>query len=88
MATDAQLIQALEKATAKVIGRALTSTEKAKVLELFIQSRASTTFARAQDAIINFSNITERQLVQKAAASDDTNRAMKDLEETASGWRK
>ena len=88
MATDTQLIQALENAAAKVVGRALTADEKAKVLAFFNQSQAPNTFSRTQEAIINFSRISQRQLQEKAAASDDTNRAIKDLEEIAKNWRK
>ena len=88
MATDAQLIQALENAAAKVVGRALTTPEKAKLLESFNKSQAPSTYIRAQEAITNFSNISGRQLVEKAAASDDTNRSMRDLKEIADSWKK
>ncbi|MBK8036533.1 MAG: hypothetical protein IPK22_05280 [Verrucomicrobiaceae bacterium] len=88
MATDAQLIQALENAATKLVGRELTTQEKARLVELFNKSAAKSTFQRAQESIINFSSIDESVLIKRAAASDDTNRAIRDLKDIADNWKK
>lgn len=88
MATDAQLIQALENAAARIIGRPITNAERDRLIELFNQSQAANTFSRAREAITNFSNVSEHQLMEKAAASDDTNRSIRDLKDIADNWKK
>lgn len=88
MSTDNQLIEALQNASEKVIGRALTTDEKRRLLTLFNESKEPTTFSRAQEALRNFSDITESQLQQKAAASDDTDRTIQDLKNIADRWKR
>ncbi|MCK6468222.1 MAG: hypothetical protein L6Q53_08540 [Candidatus Brocadia sinica] len=86
MATDQQLVQVLVATTEKLLRRTLTQAERNTLIKHFNES-SGTTFARAQEAIRQFSQLTERQIMEKVAASDDTDRIMQDLKNIADNWK-
>jgi len=85
MATDRQLIDALVKAAEKTLNRSLSSSERSRLVEIFNERRGST-FLRAKESIVQFGQINESQLELRAAASDDADRAIKDLKDAADQW--
>ncbi len=86
MSTDQQLLQSLIAAAEKLLGRTLTQAERHALVQHF-NSTSGTTFDRAQEAIRKFSKLTEDQIMEKTAASDDTDRIMQDLKNAADNWK-
>ncbi len=86
MTNDQQLIQALVSAAEKLLNRTLDQEERKALIKQFNKT-SGPTFRRAQEALIQFSKLTERQLQEKVAASDDTDRIMQDLKNVANEWK-
>jgi len=87
MSTESQFNEALVTAAQKVLKKTLSQADKTRLFALF-NAESGTTFDRAEEAIRKIGDLTERQLIEKSAASDDTNRAMKDLKNIANQWKK
>ena len=86
MATDYQLVQALIAATEKLLNRSLTQPERDALVKQF-NATTGTTFERAHATIRNFSRLNDGQIMEKVAASDDTDRIMQDLKNAADNWK-
>lgn len=86
MATDQELVQALVAATEKILRRTLTAAERDTLVQQF-NATSGSAFDRAQSAIRTFTALTERQINEKVAASDDTDRIMQDLKTVTTNWK-
>lgn len=80
-----ELIKALVDATEAVRGSQLTTEEKQKLIETFNRTSGDKV-KRARATLLNFSQIDEKLLLEKSAASDNTDRKIKDLENIAKEW--
>lgn len=86
MSTSRQLIDALVKAAENLLGRSLRPTEVEKLIDLFDKAKG-TAKERARAAITGIAQISDSDLMEKTASSDDTDRIMQDLETVASEWK-
>jgi len=86
MASDQQLRNALNAAAEQLINRKLTPEEVNRLVKLFNESKGQNK-ARTREALTNFSRLNERQLLEKCAASDNTNRVFKDLDNVITNWK-
>jgi hypothetical protein len=86
MASDQQLINALCAAAEQLINRKLTTEELDRLVKLFNESKGQNR-TRTREALTNFSRLNENQLLEKCAASDNTNRVFKDLDNVITNWK-
>ena len=86
MSTDRDLVTALRKAAEVIVGRSLTDTEANRLVQLFNES-SGTHYERSKVSITKLASITERQLQEKVAASDNTDRVMQELLDTINNWK-
>jgi FKBP-type peptidyl-prolyl cis-trans isomerase (trigger factor) len=86
MATDQQLVDALKRAAEVLLGRALTQQEFDNLVARFNKA-TGTNQQRATEALRGLTNLTEAQIGQRKAASDNTDRIIRDLQDTADKWK-
>ncbi len=86
MATNSELRTALKKAAGSLINRDLNEVETERLISTFDKA-TGTNYERALEALTESTKLTRPELMQKAAASDNTDRAMKDLKDTVVNWK-
>jgi len=86
MANDEELLTSLRKAAEAIVGRSLTEDEASRLIKLFNES-SGTHYERAKSSITKLASVTEHQLQEKVAASDNTDRVMQELEDTINNWK-
>ncbi|MCK4504663.1 MAG: hypothetical protein KAW14_03530 [Candidatus Aegiribacteria sp.] len=86
MTDDRQLVEALKKAAEQVLKRSLSESETSELIRFFNEAKG-TTANRAKKAITKIARISDSELMEKIASSDDTDRIMHDLEAVASEWK-
>jgi len=86
MSTDRDVVNALRRAAEALIGRRLTDEEAARLLALFNKARG-TYRQRANEALRQFAGLTEAGIRKYAAASDNTDRIITDLEIVMDQWK-
>ena len=86
MATDRELILALRKAAEDLVRRRITDQEADALLKHFNESQG-THYERARLALARFANISTLQINERAAASDNTDRILKELDTVTKNWK-
>ena len=86
MATDKQMVDALEKAAEALLGRALRPGERNDLVKRFNEAKG-TDRDRADEALRKFTNLTEAEIGRRKAASDNTDRIIQDLKDTLDDWK-
>ena len=87
MATDNDVIINLQKSSEALLKRPLTQAEKQELIQAF-NSGAGTNYEKALGAVGKVTGLTQGQIMLKSAASDDADRAVKDLEKVMKEWNK
>jgi len=86
MANDRELRTALKKTASVLASRELTETEADRLLETF-KTTSGTSFERAIQVLTEATRLSRHEIMAKSAASDNTDRTMKDLNDTITNWR-
>lgn len=86
MATDRELVDALQEAAEALIGRPLTHGERQRLIDSFNKA-TGTPQQRAREVLRNFTGLTEGQMDKRASASDNTDRVMDDLRNVLDTWK-
>ena len=86
MATGDNVRDALRKAAEELLNRTLTRQEIDELIRRFNQAEGSYR-DRAQGSIAEIYRIDRAQLVEKTAASDNTDRLINDLKRTLDDWK-
>ena len=79
MATNSDIINALKKAAEAILRRPLSQDEVISLSEHFSRAQGSN-HERALIALKEQTKMSDKQLMEKAAASDNTDRIMQELE--------
>lgn len=86
MANDRDLILAFKKAAEALLGRSITDEESSRLIKLFNETKG-THQQRALAALSQFADVSESLLLEKTAASDNTDRVISDLKNTLDNWK-
>lgn len=86
MATTTELRAALKRAASALVNRELNDIEIDRLISTFDKAKG-TNYERALEALTEGTKLSRPELMQKAAASDNTDRAMKDLKNTVINWK-
>lgn len=78
MASEYEIKRLLREAAEKLIGRILTEQDASRLYQYYQQAYGST-YNRTIEALSKFSSLTEKQIIEKRATSDDLDRVMQDL---------
>ena len=87
MATNQQLLAALKRAAEGILGRQLSDAEAQDLIKYF-NGAAGSWIEKAKESVRRVANITEQQLLEKQASSDDADRRIRDLEGVVREWGK
>lgn len=87
MSTDRDLINALKNVASKLTHRTITEGDEAQLIEYFNKSEG-TSYQKAISSLKKFCSLTDQQINEKAAASDDTDRVIQDLNNVLKDWKK
>ena len=85
--SDQDIIQALRRAAEALVGRPISGEELNTLIQHFNQT-SGTEYQRAIGTLSKFAGISEARIVEKTAASDNTDRLIQDLQATISQWTK
>lgn len=85
MATDRDLIRALESAAEALVGKTLSGADKQRLIDLFNKARG-TNQDKAKEALRSIAGIGPQELQKRASASDNTDRVIRDLENVIDQW--
>lgn len=84
--TDKQVEASLRAAAEALVGRALRPDEVADLMRRL--NRADGTYRqKANEALRGFTGLTNEQIRMKAAASDNTDRIMTDMQSVLDDWK-
>lgn len=86
MATDQDLANALKRAAENLVNRSLTEADINRLVDNF-KREEGTARQKAREALRKFAGLTEQELSVKSAASDNTDRLIVDLQQTADNWK-
>ncbi len=78
MATEYEVRRLLREVAQKLIGRNLNEQETEKLYKLYLEE-LGTPYNKTIKALSKFSALSETQIFQKRASSDDLDRVMQDL---------
>lgn len=84
MANEYEIIRLLREAAEQLIGRKLTAQETTRLYQRYQQAHG-TPYKKSIDALSEFSQLTERQIIEKRSSSDDLDRVMQDLKRELEG---
>ena len=74
----------MREAAEKLVGRRLTEQEISRLYRSY-QQEVGTPYKKTIKALQSFSSLTESQILEKRAASDDLDRVMQDLRRESEG---
>ena len=84
---DNDLIRALQRAAEGLLARSITASERNKLVEIF-NGTSGTNRERALAALSRFAGISQRGIVERTAASDNTDRLVDELASAIGQWGK
>jgi len=86
MTSKHDVVDALRRAAEALIGRSLTPDEVTQLIDLF--NRADGSYReKAREALRRFTGLSEAQIREKTAASDNTDRVITDLHDILDKWK-
>lgn len=85
MATDRDVIKALNSAAQALTGRQTNASDEERLIEAFNQTTGDN-YNKAIVALCKVTNLDEIAINKKSSSSDDTSRVLEDLRRTLENW--
>lgn len=86
MATDRQLVTALQTAAEALLDHRLSESEQQQLLDYFNKASGSNQ-ERGKEALRKITRLPQIDIHKRASASDNTDRVIRDLEDILSDWK-